>query len=100
MHEHRAAVLCAGSWGTALAIHLGNSAHSVRLWGRDPSLMAEMAARRANPTYLPDVTFSDRVFPTSVLAEALDGATHVVVAVPSHGLRAVVRSAAPHLPPR
>jgi glycerol-3-phosphate dehydrogenase (NAD(P)+) len=33
------------------------------------------------------------------MPEALDGVRHVVVAVPSHGLRAVVRSAVPHLPP-
>jgi glycerol-3-phosphate dehydrogenase (NAD(P)+) len=98
MHGHRAAVLGAGSWGTALAIHLGNSGHAVRLWGRDAALMSEMASRRANPTYLPDVVFPDRLLPTSGLAEALDGATHVVVAVPSHGLRAVMRAAATHLP--
>ena len=30
---------------------------SALLWGRDAALMAAMADRRANPTYLPDVTF-------------------------------------------
>jgi len=98
MHAHRAAVLGAGSWGTALAIHLGTSGRAVTLWGRDAALMREMAARRANPTYLPDVTFPEPLLPTSGLADALDGATHIVVAVPSHGLRTVMRAAAPHLP--
>ena len=32
---HKAAVLGAGSWGTALAIHLGSVGHDVALWGRD-----------------------------------------------------------------
>src|SRR5262245_23220694 len=98
MHGQRAAVLGAGSWGTALAIHLGTSGHPVTLWGRDAALMAEMRDRHANPTYLPDVTFPATVQLMSSLAEALDGARHVVVAVPSHGLRAVVRAATPHLP--
>jgi glycerol-3-phosphate dehydrogenase (NAD(P)+) len=96
--SRRAAVLGAGSWGTALAIHLAHVGHDVTIWGRDRALLTEMATRRANPTYLPDLTFPDRVRPTSALSEALAGATCVMVAVPSHGLRAVVRQAAGHLP--
>ena len=48
---HQAAVLGAGSWGTALAIHLAGVGHGVTLWGRDAGLIEEMTARRANPTY-------------------------------------------------
>jgi len=33
-----AAVLGAGSWGTALAVHLHRTGHDVRLWGRDADL--------------------------------------------------------------
>jgi glycerol-3-phosphate dehydrogenase (NAD(P)+) len=95
---HRAAVLGAGSWGTALAIHLGHSGRDVTLWGRDRELLAEMERRRANPTYLPDLTFPSPVRPTASLADALAGVRYVVVAVPSHGLRAVLREAASHVP--
>lgn len=94
---HRAAVLGAGSWGTALAIQLGSVGHQVALWGRDAALMSAMADRRANPTYLPDVTFPGPVRPTASLESALAGARYVILAVPSHGLRAVVRQAAPFL---
>ncbi len=96
---HRAAVIGAGSWGTALAIQLGSVGHQVALWGRDAALMAAMADRRANPTYLPDVTFPGPVRPTASLDGALAGARHVIVAVPSHGLRTVLRQAAPLLAP-
>jgi glycerol-3-phosphate dehydrogenase (NAD(P)+) len=95
---HQAAVLGAGSWGTALATHLGTIGHGVTLWGRDGRLMAEMAGRRANPTYLPDIHFPDPLRTTGDLADALTGARYVIVAVPSHGYRAVVRAAAPHIP--
>src|SRR5690606_25157099 len=94
---HRAAVLGSGSWGTALAIQLGSVGHHVALWGRDASLMSAMAERRANPTYLPDVTFPAPVRPTASLDAALTGARYVILAVPSHGLRAVLRQAAPLL---
>jgi glycerol-3-phosphate dehydrogenase (NAD(P)+) len=53
-----------------------------------------MRARRANPTYLPDVNLPPSVLPTETLSEALDGAAFVVWAVPSHGTRDVLRLAA------
>jgi glycerol-3-phosphate dehydrogenase (NAD(P)+) len=96
---NRAAVLGAGSWGTALSIHLGTAGRDVKLWGRDGPLLSEMRRRRANPTYLPDFTLPARVDPVLSLVEALDSARYVIVAVPSHGLRAVIRQAAPHLAP-
>ena len=37
------AVLGAGSWGTALAVHLGRAGRSVRLWARDADLVDEMS---------------------------------------------------------
>ena len=95
---HQAAVLGAGSWGTALAIHLASVGHGVTLWGRDAALIEEMQDRRANPTYLPDITFPPLLRPVAALDEALAGARHVIVAVPSHGLRAVVRAAATRFP--
>lgn len=91
------AVLGAGSWGTALALHLARIGHPVRLWARDAALAAEMTARRANPVYLPDATFPDGLVATDDLPAALADAELVVVAVPSHGLRPVLRQATPHV---
>jgi glycerol-3-phosphate dehydrogenase (NAD(P)+) len=95
---HRVAVLGAGSWGTALAVHLGASGRHVTLWARDAALAAEMAARRLNSRYLPEVDLPPSVRPTASLAEAVSGARLVILAVPSHGLRAVVHAAAQALP--
>ena len=92
-------VLGAGSWGTALAVHLGRVGHDVRLWGRDPALVDEMAARRANAVYLPDVTLPANVSVMRLLESALHGTELVVAALPSHGCRTVVRAAVPHLAP-
>jgi glycerol-3-phosphate dehydrogenase (NAD(P)+) len=91
-------VLGAGSWGTALSVHLARVGHQVRLWARDPDLAIDLATRRANPVYLPDVTLPPAVGVTSRIDDAVSGADLIVVAIPSHGCRAVVRSAAPHLP--
>jgi glycerol-3-phosphate dehydrogenase (NAD(P)+) len=90
-------VLGGGSWGTALAVHLARQRHAVRLWARDPALVAEMASMRSNANYLPDVILPPSVAVTQKIDEALAGSELVVVAVPSHGYRAVLRSAARHL---
>jgi glycerol-3-phosphate dehydrogenase (NAD(P)+) len=90
-------VLGAGSWGTALAVHLGRLGHDIRLWARDAALVDELSTRRANPTYLPDVPFPEGMSVTHSLADALRDAELVVSAVPSHGCRAVMKRAAPSL---
>jgi len=88
------AVLGSGGWGTALAVHLGGLGKQVRLWGRDPVLVAGMLAERENRIYLPAVELPQAVHPTNSLEEALSGAMCVVAAIPSHGTREVLRSAA------
>ena len=94
------AVLGAGSWGTALAVHLGRLGHDVRLWARDRSFADEMASRRANVIYLPDVVFPASVSVTESIERAVDGVALVICAVPSHGARAVIKLAAPHMAAR
>ena len=91
------AVLGAGSWGTALAIHLARVGHDVRLWARDPALVRDMADRRANAVYLADVTLPDGISVTGALGEALAGADLVLSAIPSHGCRGVMRAASAHI---
>jgi glycerol-3-phosphate dehydrogenase (NAD(P)+) len=86
------AVLGAGSWGTALAVHLARLGHDVRLWGRDPALVARLDETRVNADYLPGVALAGVALSTAI-ETAVGGATLVVVAVPSHGLRAVVHRA-------
>lgn len=96
----RVAVLGAGSWGTALAVHLGRVGHEVRLWARDPALAAEIAERRANAVYLPDTLLPDSVMVTEAIAEALLDTDLIVSAIPSHGCRTVMRMGAPYISPR
>jgi glycerol-3-phosphate dehydrogenase (NAD(P)+) len=92
-------VLGAGSWGTALAVHLSRVGHEVRLWARDPALVNDMRERRANVVYLADVTLPDSLFVTHDITDAVAGTDLVVSAIPSRGCRAAMRMAAPHMSP-
>ena len=95
----RVTVLGAGSWGTALAVHLGRVGHDVQLWARDPLTVRDIRNRRANVVYLPDVLLPEGVTPTDSLEEAARDTELIVSAIPSHGCRAVMRAVGPHLAP-
>jgi glycerol-3-phosphate dehydrogenase (NAD(P)+) len=95
--SERVTVLGAGSWGTALAVHCGRIGHDVRLWGRDRVLVGEMRRARENAGYLPGIPLGDSVTPVASLEDALEDAPMVIAAVPSHGMRDVLREAAPRL---
>jgi glycerol-3-phosphate dehydrogenase (NAD(P)+) len=77
------AIVGGGSWGTALAIHLARRGTAVRLWAREPEVVEGIRARRRSPWYLADLDVPAGVEPTNDLAEAVRGATLVIVAVPS-----------------
>jgi glycerol-3-phosphate dehydrogenase (NAD(P)+) len=90
-------VVGAGSWGTALAIHLAREGHPTRLWGRDGAQLDAMRQARRNERYLPGAEFPDSLQATQGLAEALEGARDALIAVPSHAFRATLESIKPHL---
>jgi len=83
----RVAVVGAGSWGTALAVHCARGGHSVALWGRDAEKVVAMSAAGENSRYLPGVPFPPSLELTSDAGRALAGATIVISAVPSRYTR-------------
>lgn len=78
------AVLGAGSWGTAVAIHLANCGHDVLLWGHNPQRIADMTREHCNTPYLPGIPLPKQLTPTDDLSHCLAWADLVIVAVPSH----------------
>lgn len=78
------AILGAGSWGTAVAIHVANTGKRVHLWARNPQHAMDMSITHCNQTYLPNSLFPETLHPTSNLEECLAEATTVIIAVPSH----------------
>lgn len=98
MTELRTAVLGAGSWGTALAKLLADQGMPTRLWARRESIAKEIQAGRQNAAYLPGFELPKSLEATHELDYALSEAQMVVCVIPTHGLRAVMRDAAPLIP--
>ena len=83
----RFAVLGSGSWGTTFAKVLADAGSEVTLWARRREVAEAIEERRENPDYLPGIRLPERLVSTSDPRVALDGATSVVLAVPSQSLR-------------
>jgi glycerol-3-phosphate dehydrogenase (NAD(P)+) len=84
----RAAVLGAGSWGTAFAQVLVDAGTDTTIWARRHEIAAAINSTHRNPDYLPDVELSPSLRATNDEAEALADAEIVVVAIPSQTARA------------
>ncbi|MBD2845180.1 NAD(P)H-dependent glycerol-3-phosphate dehydrogenase [Paenibacillus sp. IB182496] len=97
MANRSAAVLVAGSWGTALAAVLARNGCRVRLWTRNLAQAEEINVKRTNSRFLGDVTLPQGLLATASMEEALTGAEAVVFVAPSAAMREVARAAAPYL---
>ena len=93
------AILGAGSWGTALAIVLGQKFDRIRLWSHDTGLADEVGASRENSAYLPGFRLPDNVELTDDLGHSLEDAQIVLLVIPSQHMRSVLRDSVPHLDP-
>ncbi len=70
-----------------------------RQWCRDPDYAQTLQNRRENTRYLPGVKLPVDLWITSSVQDCVDGADVVVIAVPSHAVRATAKTLAPHLEP-
>ncbi|HKO97313.1 MAG TPA: NAD(P)H-dependent glycerol-3-phosphate dehydrogenase [Pyrinomonadaceae bacterium] len=86
----RVAVIGAGSWGTALAIHASRAGNGVEIWARSDETVAAINRDHANPGYLRGVTVPKEVHATADLQSAAKDSQILILAAPSHATRELV----------
>ena len=82
----KVAVLGAGAWGTALAIHLAKKYH-VTLWARNRSHISGMKKARSNPKYLGNFLFPENLSLENDLHAAVGPSDLIISAVPTSAFR-------------
>jgi glycerol-3-phosphate dehydrogenase (NAD(P)+) len=92
------AVLGAGAWGTALAKVLADKQYPTTIWSHRREVADTINEQHVNTRYLPSANLPLGLRATGDLEEALHRADLVVVVIPSHGLRAVMRDARRYVP--
>ncbi len=86
------AIIGAGSWGTALAMHIAKGGRKAYLWGHDSEQMKALAADRSNEHFLPGLAFPDSLEVLVDISELPSTCSNFLVVVPSHAFRQVLRS--------
>jgi glycerol-3-phosphate dehydrogenase (NAD(P)+) len=85
----KVAVVGAGSWGTTIASLLAAKVETV-IWSRSSDVALDIETCHANSAYLGERRLAPSLSATTDMATALVDATLIVVAIPSHGLRATL----------
>ncbi|MGB5768207.1 MAG: hypothetical protein WBM38_15870, partial [Arenicellales bacterium] len=86
------AVIGAGSWGTALAMHIASGGRKVYLWGHIAEEMQALSADRSNEKFLPGLPFPDSLEVLIDLKELPSICRNFLIVVPSHAFRQVLRT--------
>lgn len=85
------AVLGGGSFGSAMAKVLGENGHRVHFWMRDEGQAEEIRTTGINSRYMPGIEIKGDIQPTTDVADAVNKAEIVFVAIPSKAFRSVIR---------
>ncbi len=88
----RCAVIGAGAWGTALADVLARNGHETVLWALEPDVVTSVNVSHRNDRFLHGVALAPSLRAATSLADALDGASLICIAVPSQHVRSVLRT--------
>jgi glycerol-3-phosphate dehydrogenase (NAD(P)+) len=96
---YRAAVIGAGSWGTAFARHLSRQGVATALLARREEQAEAISRLRRNPDYLRDVDLPAAIEAGVYETAALSAVDLIVMAVPSKAFAQVARQLAPRIPP-
>lgn len=84
------AIVGAGSWGTALSIHISGLNHTVNLWVYEDDVYDDIIKMRENKVYLPSFRIPNSVRVFKRLDDTVDGCEIVIICVPSQYCRGVV----------
>lgn len=86
----------AGSWGTALSVHLASAGRDVTLWARRSETVDAIERTSRNPRYLSSIPIPSSVRVTADLAEAASASRLWGLPVPSQQLRTRAQALQPH----
>jgi len=99
MPNQSISIIGAGSWGTALAIHLANKGSRVNLWVYEKFLCEQIKETKENSIFLPGFTLPNLIYPTNSLEEAIRENDIVLMVVPTNFIRNISKELSPFLKP-
>lgn len=83
-------ILGAGSWGSAIAIHLSKKNYNINLWMRSKEQKEKIKRTKENIKYLPGIVFPSSINLFNDIKESIKNANVIVLAVPSQQVRNIL----------
>jgi len=99
MSDTNIAIIGAGSWGTALAVHLSNKLKEISLWIYENDLYEIIRTERENKWFLPGYKIPKNIKPENSLELAVKNKSMILMAVPTPNLRKIVATLKDYIKP-
>jgi len=99
MINENIAVVGAGSWGTALTLHLSKKFKNISLWVYENDLCEIIRKERENKWFLSGFVIPQNITPETSLESVVKNKSLVLIAVPTTALRNITNKLKPHIKP-
>jgi len=93
------AVICAGSWGTAIAQVAAAAGRDVSLWAREPNVVEAINSNHENAEYLPGIQLHENIKATTDHTETLYDAEAIFMVSPAQHMRSVLEQMKANIKP-
>lgn len=99
MSNRKIAVIGAGSWGTALSLHLAEKFEQVSLWVYEKELCDILTKERENKWFLPDIFLPENIIYDNSIERAAQDQEILLLVVPTQLLRKIATQLKPFIKP-
>ena len=99
MTHKKIAVIGAGSWGTALSLHLAEKFEQVSLWVYEKTLCDIINKERENKWFLPDIFLPGNIVSDNSIERVSQHQEIILLVVPTQALRKIAKQLKPFIKP-
>lgn len=96
MSDKHVAILGAGVWGTAFALHLARIGRNVKIWCRSPEQQEQMQNEKQH-AQLPGINLPSNISISCDVQEVINGAFEVICMIPSSSFGLFLELVKPHI---
>ena len=99
MNTKKIAIIGAGSWGTALSLHLAETFEKVSLWVYEKELCDLILKERENKWFLPSFHLPENIIPDNSIEAVMQDQSVILMVTPTPTLRNIMAKLKPFIQP-
>jgi glycerol-3-phosphate dehydrogenase (NAD(P)+) len=99
MDTKKIAIIGAGSWGTALSLHLAEKTEQISLWVYEKELCNIILKERENKWFLPGFSLPENINPNNSIESVIRDHSIILMVTPTPSLRDIMSQLKPFIQP-